>query len=150
EKQYQLHFYFEDKWVSSLVVNLDAEKLSVPGLMEKLLLPTMLDYVYQAPGTVFILPDKKFVHQLPEYYLSSSGLDSTQGRQRNLTEMEQKYLLGRQPDRIKTIIIGSWDKAKAGKMAVITGKLTDEETGESLAGAIIYVPKLQKGAATDA
>lgn len=150
EKQYQLHFYFEDKWVSSLVVNLEAENLTVPALMEKLLLPTMLDYVYQSPGAVFILPDKKFIHQLPEYYLSSSGLDSTQNRQRNLTEMEQKYLLGRQPDRIKTIVIGSWDKAKVGKMAVITGKLTDEETGESLAGAIIYVPALQKGAASDA
>ncbi len=150
EKQYSIHFYFEEKWINSLVVNLDAENLTIPELMDKILLPTMLDYVYQQPGSVFILPDKKFAHQLPDYYYPSTGIDSTQIRQGNLTEMEQKYLNGRQPDRIKTIVIGSWDKAKKGKMAIITGKLTDEETGESLAGAVIYVPELQKGATSDA
>jgi len=150
EKEYPVHFYFEEKWVGSFVVNLDAKNLSVPEVMNKLLVSTKLDYVYQPPGSVFILPDKKFVHQLPEYYLPSTSLDSLQSVQRSLTGIEEKYILGRQPDRIKTIIIGSWDKAKKGKMAVITGKLTDEETGESLVGAIIYVPALKKGAATDA
>jgi hypothetical protein len=149
EKQYPLHFYFEEKWVKSLQVNMEAENLSVPEFMDELLLPTMLDYVYQPPGAIFILPDKKFVHQLPEYYLPSIGPDSVQGKHRSLTGIEEKYLLGRQPDKIKTIVIGSWDKAKKGKMAVITGKLTDEETGESLVGARLYVPALQKGAATD-
>ena len=150
EQQYPIHFYFGESWVSSLQVNLDAENLSVPELMDKLLLTTTLDYLYQSPGSIYILPDKKFVRQLPEYYLSSVGLDSMQGKQKNLTGIEEKYLLGRQPDRIKTFIIGSWDKAKKGQMAVITGKLTDEETGESLVNAIIYVPSLKKGAATDA
>ena len=150
EQQYPIHFYFGESWVSSLHVNLDAENLSVPELMDKLLLTTTLDYLYQSPGSIYILPDKKFVRQLPEYYLSSVGLDSMQGKQKNLTGIEEKYLLGRQPDRIKTFIIGSWDKAKKGQMAVITGKLTDEETGESLVNAIIYVPSLKKGAATDA
>src|SRR5665647_401944 len=147
EKEYPVHFYFEGKWVSSLLVNLDAENLSISELLDKLMLPTMMDYVYQPPGSIFILPDKKFVRLLPEYYLSSVGLDSLHDRQKNLTNMEEKYLRGRQPNKIKTIIIGSWDKAKKGKMAIITGKLTDEETGESLVGAVIYIPALKKGAA---
>ncbi len=150
EKQYPVHFYFEEKWVSSIQVNMDADSLSVPELIERILLPTMLDYVYQTPGSIYILPDKKFVRQLPEYYLTSVGPDSMQNSQRKVTGMEEKYLLGRQPDEIKTIVIGSWDKAKKGKMAVITGKLTDEETGELLIGARLYIPSLQKGAATDA
>lgn len=150
EKQYPLHFYFEDQWVNSIQVNLEADHIPIQELMEKILLPTLLDYVFQSPGSIYILPDKKFIHQLPEYYLQSIGVDSITGKQRNLTRIEQKYLLGRQPDLIKTIIVGSWDKAKNGKMAVITGKMSDEETGEALAGAIIYIPKLQKGAASDA
>lgn len=150
EKQYPLHFFFEEKWGRSFLVNLDAENLSVPEVMNKLLLSTALDYVYQPSGSIFILPDKKFVHQLPEYYLPGNSLDSVQSVQRNLTGMEKKYLHGRQPDKIKTIVVGNWNKAKKGIMSVITGKLTDEETGESLVGAILYVPELQKGAATDA
>ena len=150
EKEYPLHFYFEEKWVSSIHVNLDAENLSISELMDKLMLPTMLDYVYRPPGSIFILPDKKFIRQLPEYYLSSVGSDSLEGRQKNMTNIEEKYLLGRKPNKIKTIIIGSWDKAKKGKMAVITGKLTDEENGESLVGAVIYIPAFKKGAVTDA
>jgi len=150
ESQYPVHFYYDEKWMGLLQVNMDAEQLSIPELMDKLLLPTSLDYIYQLPGTIFILPDKRFVRQLPAYFLTREGLDSTQNKQRNLTGMEQKYLYGRQPDMIQTIVVGSREKSRKGNAAIVTGKLNDEETGELLIGATIYVPKLKKGAATDA
>jgi len=150
ESQYPIHFYFDENWVKSLIINIEAHDLSVPQLMDKVILPSLLDYIYQSPGTIFILPDKKFVRQLPEYYVPKNGIDSLQERQKDLTGMEDKYLRGRQPDRIKTIVIGSRDKVKNGKLAVISAKLNDEETGEPLIGATIYIPKLKKGGATDA
>ena len=150
EKQYPLHFYFDEKWIRSLQVSIDAQQLSVPEFMEKLLLPTLLDYTYQPLGKIFILPDKKFSKTLPEYYFPKSGQDSIQDKQRDLTGMEEKYLRGRKPDMIKTIVIGSRDKAKNGRLSVITGKLTDEESGEPLIGATLFIPLLQKGSATDA
>jgi hypothetical protein len=149
ETQYPIHFYYDEEWVKSVKVNIDARQLTIPELMDKLLLPTMLDYVYQPPGDVYLLPDKKFVKKLPEYYLSKSGQDSIHEKHKDITGMEEKYLHGRQPDMIKTIVIGSRDKAKNGKLAIISGKLTDEETGEPLIGATLFVPLLQKGAASD-
>ena len=103
EKQYPLHFYFDEKWIRSLQVSIDAQQLSVPEFMEKLLLPTLLDYTYQPLGKIFILPDKKFSKTLPEYYFPKSGQDSIQDKQRDLTGMEEKYLRGRKPDMIKTM-----------------------------------------------
>jgi hypothetical protein len=150
ESQYPVHFYYDEKWVDSLKVNMETQQISITDLMDKILGSTTLGYVYQPPGTVFILPDKKFAHQLPAYFYSSEGSENAQNRQQELTEMEQKYLQGRQPDMIRTIVIGSREKARKGKMAVITGKLTDEETGEILIGATINIPALHKGAVTDA
>ena len=149
EKQYPLHFYYNDKWVNTIVVDFDAESMSVPQFMEKLLLPTMFDFLYQSQGIVYLMPDKKFVRELPDYYLPKNGLDTLQGSQKDLSGIEEKYLRGRRPDRIKTIIIGSRDKTQKGKLPVITGKLTDEDTGESLTGATLYISELQKGVVTD-
>ncbi len=129
---------------------MDAQHLTIPEFMDKLLLTSLLDYTFQEPGSIFILPDKKFIKTLPEYYFSKSVQDSIQGEQQDLTGMEEKYLRGRQPDMIKTIVIGSRDKAKNGKLAVITGKLTEEEPGEPLIGATLFIPLLKKGAASDA
>lgn len=150
ETQYQVHFYYDENWVNTIKINIDARQLSIPDLMDRVLLPTMLDYVYQSPGDIYILPDKKFVKSLPEYYLSKSGQDSLQDKQQSGTEIEEKYLRGRQPDMIQTIIVGNRDKFKRGKMVVINGKLTDVETDEPLVGATVYIPELQKGGATDA
>ena len=148
ESEYPVHFYFDENWVKSLQVNIDARQLTVPQLMEKLLLPTLLDYIFMPPGKIYLLPDKKFVKALPDYFIPGS-FNGLQEGQNILTGMEEKYLLGRQPDMIKTIVIGSREKSKSGRLAIISGKITDEETGEALVGATLFIPILQKGAATD-
>ena len=150
ENQYPLHFYYLDQWTDSIHVNVESSSLSVPELMDKVLQTTALDFIYQGPGTVFILPDKKFVRQLPEFYFPKEVQDTVENMPRENTGIEEKYLRGRQANMIKTIVVGSRDKARKGKKAVVTGQLTDEESGELLVGATIYVPKLSKGAATDA
>lgn len=150
ESRYPVHFYFDEQWVDSIQVNIQAQQLPLTDLMNKLLQPTPLGFVIHPPGTVFILPEKKFVQQLPAWHYAREASDSAQSKEQQLTEMEQKYLHGRQPDMIPTLVVGSREKAKKGKMAVITGKLTDEETGEVLVGATVHIPSLNKAAATDA
>jgi len=149
EKNYDIHFYFRQDWVKSVTVDLDAQSISIPQMMDKLLTSTMLDYVFSPPGTVIIIPNKRFVHELPEYKTLKDQADSGKTENNWFLSMEKKYLSGRRPDMIETIIIGSSNKSKPGKAASITGKLTDEETGETLIGATLYVPDLKKGVATD-
>lgn len=149
EAKYPLHFYFKQEWVAKLKVNLDVDSLSLSSVMESVLLPTLMDFDYEAPGKVYILPDKKFAKQLPEFYYPSRVNESVDIRAEEKVQAEQRYLNGRQPDMIQTIIVGSRDKAKRGKLAIVTGRLFDAESNEPLIGATVYVPALKRGAATD-
>ena len=149
EAKYPVHFFYKKEWVESLKVSVNAQNLTIPELMRLVLLPTLMDFDYQTPGTIYILPDKKFAKELPLFYYPSKGVESVLTPDEEKTTMEDKYLQGRQPDMIQTIIVGSRDKARRGRAAVVTGKLTDEETDEPLIGATIYIPVLKRGAATD-
>ena len=150
EANYPIHFYYKDEWVDSIEVNLTTDSTTIPNLMDKVLKGTKLDYAFIPPGTIYLLPTKKFVHSLPSYYMANEEQDTGQVQKEELTNIEEKYLLGRQPDMIETIVVGSRENRKFGKAAVITGKLTDGDTGEPLIGATMYIPKLKRGAATDA
>lgn len=149
EKQYPIHFFFQEKWVQNIVVDFNASDLSITELMDQALLPTLLDYAFVPPGSVYILPDKKFVHVLPDYSSDRTQGDSIQGKSKETLSMEDKYLRGRQSNMIENIVIGSHDKGVKGKIVIITGTIKDKETGESLIGATIHIPELKRGAAID-
>lgn len=147
ERNYNVRFYFKDDWIKSLTINVIADSIPVSKLMDKILLSTTLDYVVLPPSTVIILPDKRFVHDLPEYRYSSDSVSLLKDKE---NETQKKYLTGRQKEQTETIIIGSRNKTKQGKPALIRGLITDSETDEPLIGATIMVPELRKGAATNA
>jgi len=149
EKQYPVHFFYKEKWVQNIVVDVDAQDFSINQLMDRVLLPTLLDYAYIKPGSVYILPDKKFVHVLPDYSLVNASNDSLGEKSKDVLAIEDKYLRGRQSNMIENIVVGSYDKAIKGKTAIITGTIKDKETGESLIGATIHIPELKRGAAID-
>lgn len=149
ENHYPVHFFYKEEWVIALAINIEAKDLSISELMSRILLNTFLDFSIQPSGMIYLLPDKKFIHQLPDYFLDKSAQDPTLSKGDDLTGMEEKYLHGRQSDMIENIIIGSYDKMKKGKLAIINGKITDKESGEILIGATIFIPELRRGAVTD-
>lgn len=144
--KYNVRFFYREEWVKSLTISTTADSLPLSKLMHNILVSTTLDFVLTSPRTVVLLPDKRFVHDLPEYRNSTDSLDVSE---KNATGNGAKYLAGRQPDMVQTIIVGSRNKARLGKAALIQGKITDEETGEPLIGATMFIPELKRGTATD-
>ena len=149
ESHYPVHFFYQEQWVKALSVNIEAQDLPISELMSRILLPTFLDFSIQPSGLIYLLPDKKFVHRLPDYFFDKAARDSTLSQGGDISKIEEKYLHGRQSDMIENIVIGSYDKMKRGKLAIINGKITDKESGEILIGATIFIPELRKGAVTD-
>jgi hypothetical protein len=147
EKDNDVHFFFKDEWVDDLIVSIKAQELPIDVLMKHLLGNTKLGFTYRTPGSVFLLPEKDYLAPIPEY--ESLENEHLSAQQNPTTEIEEKYLQGRHPDMIETIVVGSKEKAKNGKPVVVRGHLTDMESGESLVGATMYIPKLKKGAATE-
>ena len=149
ETKYKIRFFYQEQWVKSVVVNLEAKDVPLSELMERILLPALLDFSVQPPRTVYIIPDKKFVHRLPDFYLDGSSVDSVEAQASGESSIERKYLQGRRADMIPTIVVGSYDRAKKGKLVIITGKIIDKESGEALIGATVNIPSLKRGTATD-
>ncbi len=148
EKEYSVQFYFKDQWVEGLLVNLEIREVSIPEMMDKLLQGREQGYAFEPPGTIFMLPGKGMIWPLPEYNPERQSVGEEELAAQDRTNMDEKYLLGRQADMIETIVVGSRDKAVNGRSVVINGRLTDVENGEPLIGATMYVPALQKGVAT--
>ena len=150
EREYPVRFFYRDEWVDTLKVNLDVKECPLMQLMDQVLRSTQFGYWLEAPGTIYILPDRKFVGQLPLFHLpEEESKENIAGPEPAAGGLPNRYLQGRRPDMIETIIIGSRDQARQGKRAVVTGKLTDAENGEPLIGATVYVSDLEKGAVTD-
>ncbi|WP_159517872.1 TonB-dependent receptor [Sunxiuqinia indica] len=146
ERSNPIRFFFKKEWVDDLTVSIAAQKIPVPDLMDYLLANTKLGFVYQSPGIVFLLPEKNYLTPIPPY---NSPVGEDLSPQASVTtKIEEKYLQGRQPDMIETIVVGSREKAENGKPVVVQGHLTDTESGEPLIGATMYIPSLKKGAAT--
>ena len=148
EKEYNVQFYFKDQWVEGLLVNLEIREASIPEMMDKLLQGREQSYVFEPPATIFLLPERAMLRPLPEFNPEIQSIDEEVFAGQDRTSMDEKYLLGRQPDMIEPIVIGSRDRATNGRSVVINGRLTDAESGEPLVGATMYMPALQRGVAT--
>jgi hypothetical protein len=150
EQKNDLRFFYLETWIDSIKVTLTADSVTISGLMTEVLRSAGLGFVFKSPNRIYLLPDKNFVNQIPDYFVSDEehipdsmtyGIESL---------AEEKYLKGREPDMIETIVIGNKNKARPGRNVKISGKLTQEDTGEPLIGATLYIKDLGKGAATDA
>lgn len=146
---YNIDFYYQDKWIKNIIVNIEADALPISTIMSKILKVEKLGFTVLPPNSVFLLPDKNSIHPLPNY--QSTAAEQTTYNEitndQNINSADDKYLQGRQPDMIETIIVGSRNRAMNRKQVMINGKITDEESGEPIVGATMFIDDLQKGAA---
>ena len=151
KQQTGVPFYFREAWVKGIRVTVSGSNISLQRTLERVLLPKGISYFIDEWDNVFLTDQMPLISQLPDY----SGvtdlteeLDETGGEE-TLTTAEQNYINGRRARLIETIRVGDSEKSNGLSNAVIHGKMTDGETGESLVGATIYIEELKKGAATD-
>jgi len=149
EQHQGITFYYKDKWVDSLIVTVKGDSLPLHKALDKAILFSRLSYVLVDSNTVYLLPDKNFVGELPNYLITKniSQVETSEDEQTFLAK--ERYMKGREPDMIATIVVGSKNKARPGKFAIVTAKLVDEESGEALIGATLFIRDLKKGTATD-
>jgi hypothetical protein len=96
-----------------------------------------------------ILPGETLPTHLPQFE-TMQGLASNQGGGENrLTKSEERYLTGRKTDILQTIQVGNRETVIRGNRVTIRGKVTEQQTGEAVIGATMYLEELRTGAATD-
>src|SRR4030042_3054712 len=149
EQKNNLRFFYLENWIAGLNVTVKADSITIPDLMTQTLKSTGLGFVIKSPDKIYLLPDKSFVNERPDYFVSKEEQLSDSLDYESESLAEKRYLKGREPDMVETIVIGNHHKARPGRNVKISGKLTQEDTGEPLIGATLFIKDLRKGAATD-
>jgi len=149
EEQTGIRFFYKESWVSNIRVSLAASDLPLEPVLDSLLLPAGLNYFIDEWMHLFLTDSSALIASLPEYKDRSKAVEEeAELEEQELTAAEQNYIDGRKERVPEVIHVGSADRSTPGKNTLVTGHIYDDESGEPLIGATVYISSLGKGTAT--
>jgi len=147
-KNTSVKVFYQDKWVNQIKVSLDTDSTTALIAVAEVLKGTGLE-VSPWQGNLVVLPGEKLLVSLPSY-VSKENRNAVIDSGLNIaTKSEEKYITGRKADVIKTISIGHKGASISGTKAKIRGRILDEETGEPVPFATVFISETKSGAVSD-
>lgn len=140
--------YYHESWVKGLTVTIDADKISVKSAAELALQGTGLE-VSIWNNDLVALPGEKLPTELPGFELEQVQAGTLGTGEKPLTQSETRYLIGRRADVTQTMQIGKKGLTGTKSMVTIRGRITEQQTGEPVIGATMYIEDTKSGTATD-
>lgn len=138
--------FYQEKWVNKLQVTLDLDQVTALEAVTQSLHGTGLE-VSAWHGNLVILPGTTLLASLPAYDNGEKSKGDTLSKA--ITTSEEKYLTGRNADVLQVLKIGRKGGPVTGTKARIRGRITDEESGEAIFSATLYIAEIKAGAASD-
>lgn len=148
QHQSDVRIYYQPAWVKDLSVNIDTNRITVMAATELALKGTGLA-VSVWNNDLVIMPGTSLPRDLPDYDKPQKLRDTLSSGKNVLTQSEERYLTGRKAEVLQTIIIGKKGVAGKNSRITISGRITEQQTGEAVIGATMYIEELKTGAATD-
>ena len=143
-----VRIYFRVSWVNDLKVTMDADSISVINAANMALQGSGFEVSVWNGGLV-VLPGETLPDKLPVFETPQLQSDSLSMGTRALTRSEERYITGRKTFVMQTIRVGRKSQAVSGSKATIRGRITEQQTGEALIGATMYLQETNSGTATD-
>lgn len=140
--------YYQESWVEGLTVTIDADDISVKSAAELALKGTSLQ-VSTWNNDLVLLPGEKLLPELPRFETGQEQDNTLATGEKSLTQSEERYMTGRKADVTQTMQIGKKGLNRTKSMVTIRGRITEQQTGEPVIGATIYIEDLKSGTATD-
>jgi len=140
--------YYQDQWVGHIRVTMEAEKIPVITAIKIALQGTGLEVSGWNEGFV-ILPGEKLPDKLPRFETQTASSDSLGSEHKSMTQSEERYLIGRKADVLQTIQVGKKGLAGKNSWVTIRGRITEQQTGEVVIGATMFLEEANTGTATD-
>jgi hypothetical protein len=141
-----VRIYYDESWVAQVKVTLHADSISVFSAVENALKGTGLSVSLWHDNLV-ILKGEPLISQLPQFETVESNKSEVNSK--ILTESEERYIRGRIVGDAEIIRIGKNTFGMNNALVKILGKVTEQESGEPLIGAIMYVEELALAKITD-
>jgi hypothetical protein len=150
EDELNLSFYYLESWIRGIRVTVSGEDLSLSQTLERTLLPAGVFYHIESNRRIYLTKKQPLLAKLPDFNGTETGdILPGEGEDESLISAEQRYIDGRKAGMLETLQVGSREAGEGKNVAVLHGKITDEETGDPLIGATVYFEELNKGTATD-
>jgi hypothetical protein len=143
-----VRIYFHETSVKGLKVSVNADKISVKSATIMALNGTGLEVSVWNDDLV-VIPGEILPERLPLFELQKLRTDSSAQITRELTQSEERYIIGRKADVMQTLRIGKKGLAVSGSKVTIRGRITEQQTGEVAIGATMYLEETKAGTATD-
>lgn len=147
-KQSSVKIYYDEKLLKDLKVSVDSDSISIVMAVKEALKGTKLEVSYWH-GSLVVMPGEKLLTALPDYNLKKNKNKDEGASSESLTKSEELYITGRKADVSKSMTIGMKGAAVPGTKAKIRGRILDEETGEPIFNATMYIAEIQNGAISD-
>jgi hypothetical protein len=147
-QQYGVKVYYYRDWLEGKRITIVADSVTIIDVFREAFEGTGLG-VSEWNGDLVIMPGSTLLSSLPKYRQSTTKLDSSAaGVFGNLTQSEERYITGRRADVMQTIRIGKSGGTPVSK-AKLQGRILDEETGEPIPGATMFISETKTGAVSD-
>jgi len=141
KRRYGIVIYFRPEWVDGLTVTAAADSITPGSLLENILSPADLHFVYRGAGQYFLTGNISITDNVV--------VESVDIEEHNATpapdDIIGKYSYEK---KIKRVTIGSPEKAETGR-ALLSGRITSATSGESVPGATLVVEGTNKGEISD-
>ena len=147
-RESSVRVYFHESWVEGLKVTIDADNISVLSATEMALKGTGLE-VSVWNDNLIVMPGEILPAELPRFENRQVRSDSSSSDSGVLTQSEERYITGRKADVMQTIRVGKQGGVGSQSRVTIRGRITEQQTGEAVIGATMFLEETKAGAATD-
>jgi hypothetical protein len=143
-----VRIYYSESWIVNLKVTIDENRISALDAAVKALEGTNLE-VSAWNDQLVVMPGEILPSVLPIFEIQTTKADSSAPGSTALTQSEERYLTGRKPDVMQTLRVGKKGLAGSSSKVTIRGRITEQQTGEAVIGATMFLKETRAGAATN-
>jgi hypothetical protein len=149
EKTIPVKIYYSNKWVDTLYLDINSENSSLTNLFSKSLVNNGLSFIITDDNKIILSKGytikTNFQKEYLEYLEKNQIKQDTANYARSAAGTEDALI----NDEYKVFKIGNPSGASNDGNASLSGTITNPETGEPLAGVVVYVGKLKAGAVSN-
>jgi hypothetical protein len=145
ESASRIKIYYDPQWVDSLFVSAHFNNISIGQALKQILANRNLHYYLNSRGDI-IITKSVIQTELKNKWVDNNSIDKNIRNNNFTSNTIEKYLGKDDKNRIEEISFGT----KGNKAtATITGYIRDQETGEPLTGAFIFIEGSTIGTLSD-
>ncbi len=148
----QIRIYYTPEWVREVVVLQPTGVDKLDQVLKNSLDPFQISWYGDSGGRIYITGSTRIKTELPErFFMEGSGNERALVEiEKSLQEIEKEEPPAIIPNGKHLVTIGNPARRIETELVVLSGIITEAETGEPVIGAVVYVEDLQEGGITDA